>query len=242
MNAYGDAFAWLADPGHWPGPDGIAVRVGEHLAYTGLTLLIALVLALPAGLLIGHTGRGAALVIPFTGALRALPTLGLVIVLALGLGIGLLAPLVALVILALPPILAGAYAGLGSVDRATVEAARAVGMTGWQLLWQVEVPLALPLIVAGVRAACLQLIATWTVAAYLAVGGLGRFIYDALPVRDYAQMLAGSILVIVLALLADGLFAIVQRLLTPAGLRARRAGEPRRRSRLPQPVAGPSAP
>lgn len=226
MNSYGAAFAWLADAAHWSGPMGIWTRVVQHLGYTGLTLIIAIAIALPVGLLIGHTGRGREIVVPFTGALRALPTLGLVAVLAIGVGIGILAPLIALVILSLPPIIAGAYAGLESVDREVVDSARSVGFTGWQVLWRVEVPLALPLIVGGVRAACLQAIATWTVAAYLPLGGLGRFLYDALPVQNYAEMLAGSILVIVLALLADGLFAIVQRAVTPAGVRAARTRTP----------------
>ncbi|AYG05102.1 ABC transporter permease [Gryllotalpicola protaetiae] len=233
MNSYSDAFAWLVDPVHWAGPSGIPQRLLEHLGYTGLTLVIAIVIALPVGLYIGHTGRGREIVVPFTGALRALPTLGLVILLALGLGIGILPPLIALVILALPPIIAGAYSGLESVDREVVDAARSVGFTGSGVLWQVEVPLALPLIVGGIRSACLQVIATWTVAAFLPLGGLGRFLYDALPNQDYAQLLAGSILVIVLALLADGLFAIVQRLVTPRGVTAGRTADIRTKTQSP---------
>ncbi|WP_022880970.1 ABC transporter permease [Gryllotalpicola ginsengisoli] len=223
MNSYSQAFAWLAAPGHWAGPSGIPQRILEHLGYTGLTLLIAIAIALPVGLYIGHTGRGRDVIVPLTGAMRALPTLGIVILLALWIGgIGIQAPLIALVVLALPPVIAGAYAGLESVDRSVIDAARSIGFTGWQVLWQVEVPLALPLIVGGIRSACLQVIATWTVAAYLPVGGLGRFLYDALPNQDYAQMLAGSLIVIVLALLADGLFALVQRLATPRGVAAGR--------------------
>jgi len=233
MNAYTDAFAWLAEPRHWSGANGIPARLAEHLGYTGLSLVLAIAIALPIGLYIGHTGRGREIVVPFTGALRALPTLGLVIVLALGLGIGLLPPLIALVVLALPPIIAGAYSGLESVDRQVVDAARAVGFTGVGLLWRVELPLALPLIIGGIRSACLQVIATWTVAAFLPLGGLGRFLYDALPDQDYAQLLAGSILVIVLALLADGLFALVQRLVTPRGVRAGRVADIRTTTQSP---------
>ncbi|GAA4192714.1 ABC transporter permease subunit [Gryllotalpicola kribbensis] len=233
MNSYSQAFAWLADGAHWAGPNGIPQRLLEHLGYTGLTLVIAIVIALPVGLYIGHTGRGREVVVPFTGALRALPTLGLVILLALGLGIGILPPLIALVILALPPIIAGAYSGLESVDRQVVDAARSVGFTGPGVLWRVEVPLALPLIVGGIRSACLQVIATWTVAAFLPLGGLGRFLYDALPNQDYAQLLAGSILVIVLALLVDGLFALVQRLVTPRGVLAGRTADIRTKTQSP---------
>jgi len=223
MSAYAEALAWLLDPANWGGAGGIGARLAEHLGYTLLSLLVAAVIALPAGLAIGHTGRGKTVVVPFTGALRALPTLGLVTLLALGLGIGLLGPLIALVILAIPPVLAGAYAGVESVDPETRDTARAMGLSSWQVLWRVEVPLALPLVVGGLRSACLQLIATWTVAAFLPLGGLGRFLYDALPVRDYAQLLGGSILVILLALLADGVLALAQRALTPAGVRAGRA-------------------
>lgn len=220
MNSYSSAFSWLVDPAQWSGPSGIPQRLLEHLGYSGLTLLIAMVIAVPAGLYIGHTGRGRSIVVPLTGALRALPTLGLVIVLALAMGIGLQPPLIALVILAIPPLLAGTYSGVESVDADTVDAARAVGFTEWGVLTRVEVPLALPLIVGGVRSASLQVVATWTVAAYLPLGGLGRYLYDGLPVRNYAEMLGGAILVIVLALVLDGLFALAQRLVTPRGVLA----------------------
>lgn len=207
------AFAWLAAPAHYTGPDAIPARLAEHATYTLLTLAIAALIALPLGLAIGHTGRGRTLGVQIPAVLRALPTLGLVILLALLVGIGLLAPLIALVVLALPPIVSGAYAGVESVETEAVDAARAVGMTEWQILWKVEVPLSLPLLLGGLRAATLQAIATWTVAAILPLGGLGRYIFDGLAVQDYPQMLAGSILVVALALAADGLFALLQTLL-----------------------------
>lgn len=229
MNWFAAAAAWIVDTANWSGPGGIGARLGEHLGYSLLTILIAAAIAWPVGVAIGHTGRGKALVVPFTGALRALPTLGLVTILALALGLGLLAPLVALVVLAIPPLLAGAYAGVEAVDRLAIDAARASGMTEWQVLARVELPLALPLIAGGLRSAFLQVIATWTVAAWLPLGGLGRFIFDALPVRDYGRMLGGSLLVIVLALLADGAFALLERAVTPAGVSGRRiASEVRR--------------
>jgi osmoprotectant transport system permease protein len=230
VNQFIDAFAWIFDPAHLAGPNGIPVRLGEHVQYTLLTLVIAVLIALPIGLLVGHTGKGKVAAVQVSGALRALPTLGLVTLLALLLGLGIIAPLIAMVLLALPPIIAGAYAGIGAVNPETVDAARAMGMTGWQVLWKVEVPLALPLIIGGVRSACLQVIATWTVAAVLPLGGLGRYLYDALPLQDYPQMLAGSILVIALALVADGLFAILQRVVVPRGVViARRSGDERER-------------
>ncbi|TAM70107.1 MAG: ABC transporter permease [Microbacteriaceae bacterium] len=227
MNNFFAAFAWLIDPAHLVGADGIPARVGEHVGYTLLTLVIATVIALPAGLAIGHTGRGKTIAVQLSGGLRSLPTLGLVTLLGVAIGIGLLAPLIALVILALPPILAGAYAGLESVDRHTIDAARAVGMTEWQILTTVELPLAAPLIIGGIRSAALQVIATWTVAAILPLGGLGRYIYDAIPVLDYTQMLAGSILVTVLALVVDGLFALIQKFVVPRGVAAGRVAEVR---------------
>lgn len=220
MNQIAAAFAWILDGAHYGGPDGIPARVGEHLGYSVITLVIVAAIALPVGFAVGHSGRGIGLSVQVSGALRALPTLGLVLFLALEIpgGIGLGPPLIALVILAIPPVLAGAYSAIGAVDRGTVDAARGIGMTEWQILWRVEVPLGLPLIIGGLRSAMLQAIATWTVAAILPLGGLGRYLFDAIPVRDYAKMLAGSILVIVLALVIDGLFAVVQRLVVPRGV------------------------
>lgn len=229
-----DAIGWLLNPANWTGDGSIPQRLGEHIVYTIITLAIAMVIAIPLGLLIGHTSRRSAkhssavaqalpgilrsVAISFTGGMRALPTLGLVIILALWLGLGLIPPLIALVILAIPPLLAGSYAGVESVDPSTTDAARATGFTEWGILTRVEVPLALPLIVGGIRSAALQVIATWTVAAYLPLGGLGRFIYDGLPIQDYAEMLGGSLLVMALALVVDGLFALTQRLATPRGV------------------------
>ncbi|MEO8907197.1 MAG: ABC transporter permease [Microbacteriaceae bacterium] len=242
MNNFFAAFAWLVDPAHLAGPNGVPTRVGEHVAYTLLTLAIAVVIALPVGLAIGHTGRGKTIAVQLSGGLRSLPTLGLVTLLGIAVGIGLLAPLIALVVLALPPILAGAYAGLESVDRHTIDAARAVGMTEWQVLTTVELPLAAPLIIGGIRSAALQVIATWTVAAILPTGGLGRYIYDAIPVLDYTQMLAGSILVTLLALVVDGIFALIQKFVVPRGVVASRVAEVRVKTSRRRPTAGASVP
>ncbi|WP_306769959.1 ABC transporter permease [Microbacterium karelineae] len=231
MNVFASALAWLGDAANWGGPAGIAARATEHLAYSGLTLAIAVAIAVPIGVWVGHTGRGRDVVVPLTGALRALPTLGLVTLLALLMGSGLLPPLLALVILAIPPILAGTYSGIEAIAPETRGAARAVGFTTAQTVWQVELPLALPLIAGGVRSAALQVIATWTVAAFLPLGGLGRFLIDGLAVRDYAQMLGGSLIVIALALVADLAFAAVERALTPRGVRGSHYRGSRRRAR-----------
>ena len=212
MSVVSDTIDWLADSAHWSGDDGVPNRLIEHLGYTAETIAIAGVIAIPIGLWIGHTGRFQSLAVGLTGAMRALPTLGLLTAIALYLGIGLTAPLVALVVLAVPPLLAGAYAGLESVDRQTVDAARAMGMTEWQILTKVEIPLALPIIVGGMRSAVLQVVATATVAAYVGLGGLGRYLIDGQAVSDYAQMAGGSVVVIALALALDAVFAGLQGL------------------------------
>ena len=214
MSAFSSALDWLATGAHWHGDDGFPHRIVQHLGYTALTVCIASAIALPLGLWIGHTGRFRGLAIAVTGALRALPTLGLLTLVVIWRGIGLTPPTVALVVLAIPPLLAGAYAGLEAVDRATIDAARAIGMTEWQVLGKVEIPLALPLILGGLRAAVLQVVATATIAAYIGLGGLGRYLIDGLAVRDYPQMVAGSLVIVVLALVLDGLFAVAQRALS----------------------------
>lgn len=214
MSVVSDTFEFLTDADNYSGSDGIPVRMLEHLVYTAETIAIAGLIAIPLGLWIGHTGRFRSVAVALTGALRALPTLGLLTALALVVGIGLTAPLISLVILAIPPLLAGAYSGVESVDRQTVDAARAMGMTEMQILRKVEIPLALPIIVGGVRSGVLQVVATATVAAFVGLGGLGRFIINGQAISDYAQMAGGSLLVVVLALVLDGVFAGLQNLAT----------------------------
>lgn len=222
-----DGLAWLTDVSHWGGTGGIWTRLGQHLALSLFVLVLAAAIAVPLGVFIGHTGRGRWLVTTVTGAARALPTLGLLTLLGLWLGIGLRAPLLALVVLAAPVLLAGAYAGVEGVDRQTVDAARAVGMTEGQIVRQVELPLAAPILVGALRNATLQVVATATVAAYIADSGLGRFLFAGLKSRDYPQMLGGALLVIGLALLLDGLLALLQRtartVALPASVPATRA-------------------
>lgn len=215
-----DLFAWFADPAHWTGPGGVPARVAEHLGYSLLALAIAAAIALPAGVAIGHTGKGRRVVVPVSSALRALPTLGLLtflaIVLQVGLRQALIPAVIVLVVLAVPPLLAGAYAGVHAVPRDVVVAARANGHSTRQLVSQVEVPLALPMIVGGLRSASLQVLATTSVAAYLGLGGLGRYLFDALAVQDYTTMLAGAVLIALLALVSDAVLLLFQRLVTPA--------------------------
>jgi len=212
VSVFNEAWDWLTTSANWHGEDGVPHRFLQHLGYTSLTVVIAVAIAVPIGLLIGHTGRFRGIAVALSGALRALPTLGLLTLVVLWRGIGLTPPITALVVLAIPPLLAGAYAGVESVDRRTVDAARGIGMTEWQVLTRVEVPLGLPLMLGGLRSAVLQVVATATVAAYIGLGGLGRYVIDGLAIRDYPQMLSGSLIVVVLALALDGAFALLQRL------------------------------
>lgn len=216
----GQALQWLQDPARWSGPSGIPMRLLEHLGYTALGVAVAALIAIPLGLLVGHTGRGKAPAVAAAGAARALPTLGLVTLFALMMGIGLTAPLLAFVILAVPSLLAGAYSAIEAVNPATVDAARAQGMTEWQILTRVELPLGLPLLIGGVRGATVQVIATAMLAAYVGNGGLGRYIFLGLGSQDYPQMIAGSLLVIALALVLDLMLLLLQRVTAPRGLSA----------------------
>ena len=214
-----ELLAWFGDSAHWTGPAGVPIRVLEHLYYTVITVLLASVIAVPLGLVIGHTGRGGIVLVGAANAMRALPTLGLVTFLFLLVPNPRASTVIALVVLAVPPILAGTYAGVQSVERDVVDAARGMGMTPMQQLFQVELPGSLPLLFGGVRNAVLQVVATTAVAAYVGLGGLGRLLLDGLRVVDYAQMLAAALLTALLAVLLDLVLGRVQRLVVPTGLR-----------------------
>ena len=210
MSIFLEALSWLTTPANWLGGSGILTRSAEHLGLTLLIVVLAALIALPLGTVIGHTGRGRWLV-SATGAARAIPTLGVLTLAGLWLGIGLAAPTLALLVLAVPPLLSATYSGITSTPRTTVDAARAIGLTESQILAQVEVPHAAGLVAAGVRSATLQVIATTTLAAYTANYGLGRFLYTGLKTRDYAQMIGGAIVVVALALATDALLAFIAR-------------------------------
>jgi osmoprotectant transport system permease protein len=213
--------AWIFDPANWvsvnAGP-GIAGELAAHLVLTLISLLIAAVIAVPIGLAIGHTGRGRGGAILVGNVVRAFPTLGLLSILLLIFGLGLPPTVLVFVLLGIPPLLAGAYAGVESVDRQTIDAARAVGMTEWQILGQVEIPLAAPLLLGGLRSAALQIIATVTLVSNFGSDSLGQFIISGAATRDYVQMVGGSILVTVLALLVDAVLALAQRFTVPRGV------------------------
>ena len=193
-------FGFVLDTANWGGTNGIGYRLGEHVAYTVVSVLIAAVIAVPLGLLIGHTGRGGSLVRGLRNAARAIPALGLLVLTVLLLGIGVAPVILVLVVLAIPPILAATAAGVTGADREAVHAARALGMNGSQLVAKIEWPLALPLVISGLRSATLLAVATATIAAYATVGGLGRLIFDGIRVRDYSQTFSGALLVAVLAI------------------------------------------
>lgn len=221
MNQLVAAWQWILDQAHWAGADSIPLRLWEHLWYTFAAVGIGAAIAIPIGLVIGHTGRGRALAVGSTSAARAIPTLGLITLLALMWGVGLTAPMVAFVVLAVPSILAGAYAGVDSVEPHVKDAATAMGMTGGQVLARVEVPLALPMMWGGIRSATLQVVATATLAAYVGSGGLGRYLFRGLKTQDYPQMLASALLVVALAVVLEALLAFAQRVIVPKGVRER---------------------
>lgn len=211
---------WLTDPANWQGPEGVPAQTLLHLYYCVVSVSIACVIAIPLGLYIGHTGRGRVLAVGGTNAMRALPTLGVVTLLVLLFGLGVVPALAGLVILAIPPVLAGTYAGVQNAPADAVDAAKGMGMTPPQRLWQVEVPNALPLIMGGVRNAMLQVVATAAVAAYVNLGGLGRILLDGLTLGGdgYVQMAAAAIFIALLAVALDLALAGVTRLIVSRGL------------------------
>ncbi|WP_217176945.1 ABC transporter permease [Streptomyces sp. AC495_CC817] len=229
MNLFLDAFAWMFAPEQWQGRYALPVLLGQHLLLTLISVLIAAAIALPVGWLIGHTGKGREIAVAVSGAARAIPAFGLMVLLVLLLGVLRIpeAAVITFVLLAIPSLLAGAYTGLEAIDRRVIDAARAMGMTEWQVFTKVELPLGLPLLVGGIRAALLQVIATVTIAAYVNLGGLGWPIIQGIPLRRFDQVLGGAIIVAVLALLVDLLLALAQHAAVPVGLRT---GRPARRA------------
>jgi len=223
MNFMEKAVSYLLTAGNWTGPVGLAARTLEHVEYTAAAVGASALVAIPVGLFIGHTGRGTLLVVGAVNGLRALPTLGVLLlgVLLFGLGVG--PPLFALMLLGVPSLLAGTYAGIAGVEPTVVDAARAMGMTEAQVLLRVEVPNALPLMLGGLRSATLQVVATATVAAYASLGGLGRYLIDGIKEREFQLALVGALAVATLALILDGLLAMAVWVSVPGTGRLRKA-------------------
>ena len=221
---------YLSDPANWSGPDGIWHLLLEHLGYTVAAVGIAAVIAIPVGIFIGHTNHGSFLVIGLSNAARAIPTLGLLVLVVLLLGTGVGPIIGVLALLALPPILTATAAGIHGADHEAVHAARALGMSERQIVAKVEWPLALPLVISGLRSASVQVVATATVAAYSGGGGLGRLLITGNATRNYSEMFAGALLVAVLAIVLDvllgGLGWLAGRRASPGGKPVSKAIEP----------------
>ena len=233
MGLIGEVVAWFLDPANWTGVAGIPNRTFEHVWLSALTVLVGTVIAVPIGLAIGHTGRGAFLAVSVANLGRALPSYSLLLIFFTFFGIGFATAFPALLVLTVPPILTSTYVGVKEVDRDMVEAGRGMGMTEVQLLRRVELPMALPVIIAGVRIAAVQVVATATLAALVGGGALGRFIVDGFGLRQEDQLVGGAILVALLALVTERSFTLLERRLISPGLRSVVGAAP---SATPRPV------
>jgi osmoprotectant transport system permease protein len=220
---------WFTDPTHWEGSFGIPTRLVEHLITSAVSVAVAAVIALPVAMFIGHTRRLEFLVVSVANIGRAIPSFGLLFLSVLVLGLGLDSPpslrpavLIALILLAIPPILTNTYVGIQNVEADTLEAARGMGMTERQVLGRLELPLAAPLIMAGLRTAAVQVVATATLAAVVGGGGLGRFILDGFATGNDPQIVAGALLVGLLAMATETGLSLLQRAVTPRAMSRRR--------------------
>jgi len=225
VSALSDLARWLTNPANWEGPHGIPVRILEHIELSGLSVLVAVLVAMPVALYLGHTGRAGFIAINVANIGRALPSLallafGLVIAISLGLGLGFWPTVFALVPLAIPPIITNSYVAVREVDPDVVEAARGMGLSEGQILRSIEIPLGLPLMLAGIRTAAVNVVATATLGALVAGGALGRFIVDGLALREYDQLMAGALLVALLAVATEVSFGALERATVPRGIRA----------------------
>lgn len=219
-SVFADALTWLNDPLNWGGPKGILALTTEHLVMAGIAVIVAGAIALPLGVWLGHAGRGATFTVVAANVSRALPTLALLTLFAASaIGFGNKATVLAVTIFAIPPILTNAYEGIRGVDPDIRDAALGMGMPGLRVLAGVSIPLAIPVIAAGVRTAAVQVVATIPLAALVGGGGLGVIIVTGIATQRYGQALAGAILVAAVCLTVEALLALAQRVLTPAPIR-----------------------
>ncbi|HEY9288486.1 MAG TPA: ABC transporter permease [Candidatus Dormibacteraeota bacterium] len=225
MSFIGQVIQWFLNASHWQGDGGIPHRLEEHVLMSAASLAAAMVIALPIGIFIGHFGRGGALAINLSNVGRAIPSFALLVIAVELVGIGAVPAFVALVALGIPPIVTNSYLGMREVDHDVREAAKGMGMRDPIVLWRVELPIAIPFIMAGIRTSAVNIVATATLAALVAWGGLGRFIVDGLGQQDYPMLYAGAILVGVLSLIVEFSLAGVQRLVTPVALRRSKPAE-----------------
>ncbi|MEU2924346.1 ABC transporter permease [Streptomyces sp. NPDC048304] len=219
MNVLNYAHAFFSDSAHWHGYDGIPTRVAEHVKYSLEALLFAALIGLPIGLVTGHYGRGGNALALIATAGRALPSFGLLVLMFIWIGFGLLPVMIPLVVLAVPPILVTTYEAMRSVDPSPVDAARGMGMSEARVLFQVELPVALPLVLSGLRTAAIQIVSTATIAAYVSLGGLGRYIIDGLYQKNYEKVVGGATLVAGLALTTLVVFWAASRITVSPGVR-----------------------
>jgi osmoprotectant transport system permease protein len=220
MSFLGQVLQWFLNGSHWVGDGGILVRFFEHVSISAESLVAAALIALPIGVVVGHVGRGGTVAINLANVGRAVPSFALLVIAVQLVGIGFWPAFVALVALGIPPIVTNSYIGMREVDADVREAARGMGMRARAVLWQVELPIAVPLIMAGVRTSAVNIVATATLAALVAYGGLGRFIVDGLAQRDFVQLFAGALLVAVLSVAVELGMTGLQRIVTPVGLRS----------------------
>lgn len=206
---------WFGDPANWQGPSGVPTRLAEHLLLSAIPITIAALIALPAAMYVGHTRRFEVAIVTVANIGRAIPSYALLVIMVILTGLGNEPIIVALTLLAIPPILTNGYVAIQSVDTDTLEAARGMGMRERGVLFGIEIPLGAPLLIAGLRIAALQVVATATLAALVAGPGLGRIVVDGLAVRDFPQVFSGAVLVAVLAGLTEAGFAVLQRWVTP---------------------------
>lgn len=215
-----EVLRWFLTTSHWQGVNGIPHRLGEHLLMSSAAVLTAAAFALPLGIVLGHFGRGGVLAINLSNLGRSIPSFALLVIALQLLGLGAPPAFAALVALAIPPMVTNSYVGMRGVDADVKEAARGMGMREPALLLRVELPIALPLVMAGIRTAAVQVVATATLAALVAWGGLGRYIVDGLAQQDFVQLFAGALLVAVLSLGVEVALSGLQRQTMPAGLKA----------------------
>lgn len=221
MGTIGEVVTWFGEAEHWRGQFGIPNRTIEHLRLSGVAVVLALVVALPLGVWLGHRGRGGTLAVNVSNVARAVPSFALLVIALQIWGFGTTPTYVALVALAAPPILTNAYVAVSGVDPELRDAARGMGMSGRTVLWRVELPIAVPLVMAGVRTAAVQVVATATLAAFIGQGGLGRLIVDGRAAGDIPQLVAGAVVVGLLSIATELALGLAQRLLTPRGLTRR---------------------
>ena len=230
MEFLGDVWQWFGDGDHWRGTSGVPNRLVEHVRMSAISMVIAAGSALPVGIVLGHLRRAGALAVNVSNIGRAIPSFALLVVALQLFGIGDTPAIVALVALAIPPMLTNAYVGLSQVPDDVRESARGMGMTGWESLTRVELPMGSPLVMAGIRTATVQVVATATLAAITAGGGLGRYIIDGLAKRNQVELFAGALLVALLAIATELLFGVAERAVLPRGLRAEVSHRPRERT------------